>query len=108
LDAVVGDGKYGEGRDEEGDEGEKSGRKGEVQGRGQRHFLATGHYARVVRPFARTPAEGAAEIQSEQHAEVDAALLRAIDGTKDQSYYLSAVTSGQLQKVSSSPYLPSR
>ncbi|WOO76681.1 tRNA-specific 2-thiouridylase MnmA [Vanrija pseudolonga] len=46
------------------------------------HYLATGHYARVV----RSPAG-------------DATLHRAIDSNKDQTYYLSQVPRDQLAKA---------
>ena len=78
LDAVMGTGSrksdLGVGREEKGDSG---------------HYLATGHYARVVR-----------DIKARDGGQIgEAALWRAVDGTKDQSYYLSAVTARQLQKV---------
>lgn len=44
-------------------------------------FVATGHYARI------------------QHAEDGPHLLRAVDGNKDQTYFLSAVAKPQLDRV---------
>ena len=53
---------------------------------GTRHMLATGHYARVVHDISGR-----------------SRLCRAVDHTKDQSYYLSQVTEPQLSRVST-PY----
>lgn len=56
-----------------------------------RHFLATGHYGRVAHvPLLSHPGPSK--------------LLRAVDKSKDQTYYLSQMTEQQLSRVRSKVY----
>jgi tRNA-uridine 2-sulfurtransferase len=54
--------------------------------------IATGHYARV----RRAPADGA---RVRKDAALQVQLLRGLDTTKDQSYFLHRLTQAQLQNV---------
>lgn len=57
-------------------------------GGGEFDFMATGHYARITEPK-----------QQLHHDHAHHQLLRAIDKTKDQSYYLSQIPSAVLKST---------
>jgi tRNA-uridine 2-sulfurtransferase len=62
-------------------------------------FVATGHYARVTGPISNEVRDLGAKTETSRSARSGYKLLKGIDPSKDQSYFLYTLNQNQLSKI---------
>jgi tRNA-uridine 2-sulfurtransferase len=63
------------------------------------HYVATGHYARLEREIPSSKKQITNKLQKTNSKQITYKLLKAKDKTKDQSYFLWALTQSQLRHI---------